>query len=337
MTTFFMFGVNEKIKNNKLLQIDKLINWSRCMNHLRKIHKQDESLLGGQTPYDRLKMFKAILLQNWYSLSDEELVEALSVRVDFMAFSGFELADELPDSSTFCRFRNKLISRNIHERLFREINNQIEKLGLKVKKAECAIVDATIIESCNRPKKQVLIEVDREENGIKIEESESKDPDARWLKKGNKCYFGYRGYARTDEDGYYDKVHAKPANLSETKEFPEAIKGSTAKCAMGDKGFASKANRDAAIANNQAPRIMYKAQKNKPITKREQLANTLISGKRFVVERAFGTLKRQFKFTKASYATTVKVQFQFTMKAICANLLKAINRAISPDFVPYCT
>ena len=177
MTTFFMLGAQEKLKGNKIIELNKLINWSRCMNHLKKIHKQDESLMGGQVAYDRLKMFKAILLQQWYSLSDEQLVEALSVRIDFMAFTGLELVDEIPDSSTFCRFRNKLIARNLDERLFREINSQIEKIGLKLEKARCAIVDATIIESCNRPKRTTVIENDREEKEIRIEQSESKDSD----------------------------------------------------------------------------------------------------------------------------------------------------------------
>jgi IS5 family transposase len=331
-----MLGAQEKLKGNKIIELNKLINWNRCMNHLKKIHKQDESLMGGQVAYDRLKMFKAILLQQWHSLSDMELVEALKERISFMAFTGFELADEIPDASTFCRFRNKLIERNLDERLFREVNSQIEKIGLKLEKAQCAIVDATIVESCNRPRRTTIIENDREEQEIKIEQEESKDADARWLKKGNRFFFGYKSFATVDEDGYYEKIHTTPANLAEVNQFKETIKGSKAKRVLADKGYASKKNREIAKENGLKDGIMYKAQVNKPLTNREKLINKLISKRRYVVERAFGTLKKHFGFTRASYAGVRKVQAQITLKAICANLLKAVNRAIEWHFVPNC-
>lgn len=333
MTTFFMLGVEGKLKSNKILEVGKLINWSRCLNHLRKIHKQDESLMGGQVPYDRLKMFKSILLQNWYSLSDEQLVEALSVRIDFMAFTGFELSDEIPASSTFGRFRNKLIDRNLDERLFREINNQLEKLGLKLEKAQCAIIDATIVESANRPKRTITLENDREESELKITQEESKDPDAKWLKKGKKCHFGYKNFANVDEEGFYDSLHTEPANAAEVNKLEKIIEKSKAKSVLADKAYSSKANRTMLKSKGKVDGIMHKAQKNKPLSPMQKYINRQISKCRFVVERSFGTLKRQFKFTKASYATTRKVQAQFTFKAICANLLKAVNKLLNGNVI----
>ena len=71
---------------------------------------------------------------------------------------------------------------------------------------------------------------------------------------------------------------------------------------------------------------MYKKPKNKPMTIWQKRFNKAVSKRRFRVEQTFGTLKRRFKFTKASYFTTKKVQAQFTMKAICLNLLKAVNK-----------
>ena len=78
---------------------------------------------------------------------------------------------------------------------------------------------------------------------------------------------------------------------------------------------------------------MHKAQKNKPLTNRQKLANKLISQKRFIVEQGFGTLKRIFSFARASYLTKTKVCGQFTLKAICFNLLKAINKV---ETLSYC-
>jgi IS5 family transposase len=331
-----MLGVAEKIKNNKIIAVGKLINWNRCLNHLRKIHKSDENLSGGQVPYDRLKMFKSILLQQWHSLSDEQLVEALSVRVDFMAFTGFELADELPDASTFCRFRNKLIEKNLDKKLFKEINFQIEKLGLKLEKAQCAIVDATLIESASRPKRTIVIENDREENLEKdymVQIEESKDPDARWVKKGKKFHFGYKGFANVDEEGFYNELHTESANESEVNKLETVTKEIKAKNLLADKGYASAKNREYLKSIGVKDGIMHKAVVNKPLTIEQKLINKVISKNRYRVEQSFGTLKRIFKFEKASYTTKRKVQAQFTLKAICSNLLKAINKVFSGKFV----
>jgi IS5 family transposase len=333
--SLFMLGVNKKVKEtNKLAILLKLIDWKKCKNYLKNVHKNDIDPQGGQKAYDNLKMFKTLLLQQWHNLSDEQTEEALCVRIDFMMFTGFELNDDIPDSCTIGRFRNKLIQKNLDKKLFKEINRQLEKLGLKLEKANGAVIDATIIESASRPRKTVNIEQDREENNTKIEVEESKDPDARWLKKGKRCYFGYKGFAIVDTEGFYDKIHTESANEAEIDKLEKVMPGVKAKRLLGDKGYASAKNRKLLKENKIKDGIMHKAQKNKELTPRQKLINKLISKQRYIVEQGFGTLKRKFKFERASYTTKRKVQAQFTFKAICSNLLKAVNKIVSGRFVP---
>lgn len=75
---------------------------------------------------------------------------------------------------------------------------------------------------------------------------------------------------------------------------------------------------------------MKKAHKNKPLTSAQKRFNRLISKVRYKVEQGFGTLKRTFRFERASYLTTSKVQAQMTLKAIAFNLLKAFNKLKTP-------
>ena len=162
-------------------------------------------------------------------------------------------------------------------------NRQLEEGGLKVKESQGAILDATIIESAARPRRELeAIAVDREEEAVdyKVNETESlsKDPDATWLKKGKKSYFGYKGFAIVDqEDGYIDQVHVTPAHISEMTEFKTVIKDRKDKRIYGDKGYASKSNkeslRDKGIKNG----LMEKAKKNKPLTHWQKRFNHLIS------------------------------------------------------------
>lgn len=332
--SFFMLGADKKLKKyNKLVKLNMLIDWTKVNEHLKRIHKNDINPKGGPKSYDNLKMFKAVLLGQWHTLSDAQLEEALSVRIDFMAFTGFDLNDDIPDSTTLCRFRNILIKKCLDKKLFKEINSQLEQLGLKLEKANGAVIDATIIESAARPNKTINIENDREETGNKPEIEESKDPNATWLKKGKKSYFGYKGFMVTDTDeGFIQTVHVESANESEIDKLEKIIPEINAQRLYADKGYCSQNNRKL-IRGKFKDGIMYKAQKNKPLTNRQKIANKLISQKRFIVEQGFGTLKRIFSFARASYMTIAKVTGQFTLKAICFNLLKAINKL---KLEPYC-
>lgn len=347
MVTFFSLGAARRIgENNQLMKISKMINWGRIDYKVRSVNKNlGDGKSGGVVPYDALSMFKAILLQNWHSLSDKELEDALNVRIDFMLFCDFDLMNNIPDETTICRFRNRLIEKNLLHKLLTEINSQLEESGLKVKKADMAIVDATIIESASRPRMKILEEVaiDRNETDTAAKDDQTKketvqpsekqyqetisaDPDAKWLKKGTKFYFGYKSFATIDEDGFVINTHTTPANEAEVNKLEIMTNGISANRMSGDKAYDSKANREFLKKKNIKSGLMFKAKRNQPLTHWQKLFNKLISKKRFRVEQSFGTLKRKFKFRKASYQTTMKVQAQFTLKAICLNLLKAVNR-----------
>ena len=286
MGSFFELGVKEHLgSENQLVKLSKIINWNKLLPQLGNVHKED-----GPRGYDPLKMFKAILLGQWHSLSDPGLEQSLRVRLDFLQFTGFMLGDDLPDETTFCRFRNKLIKQGKLDLLLNEINTQLESIGLKVKSANTAIVDATIIKSNARPCKTL------EPQGNEIYETKlSADVDARWLKKGKKSYFGYQGFARVDAEGFIDKAHVTPANLAETKELDRMSDGlEPGVRVMTDKGFASKENREMLRAKKLKTGLMYKATNSRNLTEKQSLFNKLVSKVRWRVEQCFGTMKRMF-------------------------------------------
>ena len=153
-----------------------------------------------------------------------------------------------------CKFRNKLIKQGKYDKLLKEINNQLEEMGLKIKEAKEAIVDATIVRSAARPNRRYK----ESHEADKYEKEESKDEDARWLKKGKKCYFGYRCFANVDKEGYINKGYAVPANAAETKEFCRITKDTTERSRVyTDKGFCSKENRINLKNSNKKNGIMY--------------------------------------------------------------------------------
>ena len=322
--SFLNCEARERLKNSQLIQAFSLIDWEPIKQNMGKLGRSGY----GPNGYVPVNLLKALILQAWHNLSDEGLEEALRVRLDFMVITGLE---KVPDHTTLCRFRNLLISQNLWEYLLAMVNYQLEQKGLKVKESQGAIIDATLIESAARPRKEMEgIAVDREEeNQYDVEErvTLSKDPDATWLKKGKRSYFGYKGFMVIDqEDGYIHQVHVTPAHVSEVRELEEVIKKRRDKRLYGDKGYASQGNKDLLRSKGIKNGLMEKAKRNKPLTHWQKVFNRMISKIRYKVEQGFGTLKRKFKLRRASYFTTPKVQGQMALKAIAFNLLKATNK-----------
>ena len=325
--SFFTYAVKERLgQENKLVRIEAIIDWQPVKEKLAKIYKNEYQTVAGVKPYSSLSMFKAILLQSWHSLSDPKLEEALRVRIDFMLFTGMGIEQATPDETTICRLRNRLVTTGLDKKLFEEINKQLELRGLKIEKATGAVIDASVIESAAKPNRCINIAVDRNEEAEIKEESnaeicESVDPDAKWLKNGSKSHFGYKLFlAADDQDGYAAGIDVTPANRSETKHFAEFIEKIPCKKGMrmyGDKAYASKEN-----------------QERKPLTARQKQKNLLISARRYIVEQGYGTFKRILKFDRASYIGIAKVQGQAFRKAICFNLLKAVNKIKIYDWLP---
>lgn len=326
-------------EDNVLLKINRLINWQAFRPILTGLYQRETSNAGGQIPHDALMMFKAILLGQWHSLSDPKLEAALRVRIDFILFCGMDLLTDMPDETTLCRFRNRLIKTGKLPLLLSEINHQLQAHQLMVKHSTGAVLDATLITSAARPREEITVEVDNEgqvvtyedgsQPGIHVSEKQSADPDATWLKKGKKAYFGYRSYITVDqEDGYVHGVFTAPANESEVQHFEDAISAANlqAKRVLTDKGSASAANRAYLKRRQIKSGIMHKAVRNKPLSVRQKRANKLISKKRYIVEQCFGTLKRLFCISRASYFGTIKVNAQMLLKSMCFNLLKAANK-----------
>ena len=97
--------VSTKVGRNETLdQLIKDVKWYRFEKLLSRLKPEG----AGRPPYDPLLMLKALLLQQWYRLSDAALEEALNDRVSFRRFLGLSLEDAAPDYTTLCRFRIRL-------------------------------------------------------------------------------------------------------------------------------------------------------------------------------------------------------------------------------------
>jgi len=310
----------QRLKNKRgILAVNELINWEEIITILGRVGRSGF----GPRGYSPIQLLKALILQNWHNLSDPALEEALRVRLDFMPFTGLE--EDIPDETTLCRFRNRLVNLGVLKTILGNINRQLERSSIKVSTSDGAIVDATFISSSARPRKEIDASVDQKKPTVRF----SADPDARWAKKGKHCFFGYKGFMITDaKKGFIEKVHVTSANQSEVTALEDVLGNLKAYRLYADKGYASQKNRQLLRENNIKDGISHKATRGKPLSQWQRAFNRKISSIRFLVEQGFGTLKRRFCFSRSSYITLAKVEAQMIMKAIAFNLLKA-SRCIS--------
>ena len=263
--------------------------------------------------YPPLKMFKIILIQTLFNLSDREMEESLFDRVSFRKFTGFLFELQTPSYSTICRFRNKLIKLKLDEDLFKLINQYLTKSKLINKKT--IIVDSSIIRSSRRSKKVFVC------NSGKI--AYSNDVEAKWTVKANRPYYGYKLHMGTDSNGFIIGGHITSANYSDTKELFNVINNipfDKGAFVLADKGYASAANRKQLTIYGLNDGIMHNAKK---LTLLQKKTNSKISSVRCSVERVFGTLKEQYGFHKTKYLGIMKTKGQFLLSAIAYNLKKA--------------
>jgi transposase, IS5 family len=186
-------------------------------------------------------------------VGDPKLEQALCLRIDFIVFWGLVVIEDRPDETTLCRFRNRLVNTGKLPALLSELNRQLQAHGLMVKASQGAVLNASLITSAARPKREIVIEVDNQghpvtyedgsQPGVTVSETQSADPDATGLKKGKKSHFSYRSYVTVDqEDGYVRGVHTAPANESEVTHFDKAPQAANIKASrvLADIGYANR-------------------------------------------------------------------------------------------------
>lgn len=315
-----------KIKKVFFTQMNELLDWDAISAVISKYYHKGESATG--TPaYDGLLLFKMRLLQTLYGLSDYEVEDRVNDSISFGYFCGLTIEQVAPDHSTISRFRSDLTKANAFEPLFKQINLQLEKHNIVVKKG--AIVDASVIDTPLKPKGKTKHEItkDREDEiVVKKDYADSVDKDASWLKKRGKYHYGYKKHYVVDPEGLVLGVLTTKASTKEianledvldTADLPEGIP------LKADKGYQSQKNTELLKKRKLKNHILKKAKKNKSLTNWEKKFNKLVGKTRFMVERTFGGIKRWFQGGEARYRGIEKMHSQNLMEAIAYNLYRS--------------
>ena len=184
-----------------LVKLDELIPWNKFRSTLNRAFKKVRKSNAGRPPYDYVLMFKMLVLQSLYNISDHQVEFQVRDRLSFMRFLGISLEDNVPDEKTLWAFREQLVQSKAIDKLFAKFDRYLSDIGYK---AECgSIVDASIVEvprqrnsrDSNKKIKEGEIPEHWEDNPNKLRQ---KDVDARWTKKRGETYYGYKDHISID-------------------------------------------------------------------------------------------------------------------------------------------
>jgi IS5 family transposase len=286
-----------------LRQIETKIDWQPFAALLQELYPSRR----GRPSYPPLVLFKALLLQQWYGLSDPGLEEAIRDRLSFQQFLGLSFHDPVPDETTICRFRGLLARKEMGEPLLALLAAQLDAQGLLVKQG--SLIDATLLKAQPRPPRKG---------------QSSLDPEADWVKKGKDGHFGYKAHLTVDqESGLVRRIKLTKASLPDTSLWEEMVMGDEA-AVFADKAYAKASRREELTRRGVFCGIMHKAQRGQPLSPWQESMNRWLARVRVAVERVIGTLKRHYSLERLRYLGHHRNWCHLLLVSICYNLKRML-------------
>jgi IS5 family transposase len=317
-------------KQDPLERLSSHIDFEFFRHPLRQFFdKEVDRSKGGRPAYDYVLMFKVLILQRYYNLSDDTIEYAILDRLSFMRFLGLGINDPVPDAKTIWLFRDKLTAGGMVEKLFSYLDKQLDKDGIIVHKGK--LVDASIVEvpvqrnsrDENKELKEGTIPEDWNENKLR-----QKDTDAQWVTHNGKNYFGYKNHIKADSKtklitGY----KATTANIHDSEVIDELLskKEDSGQPVHADSAYRSEAIEQICRSKNIDSCIHEKGYRGNPLTKRQQQRNRKKSRIRARIEHIFGFMTNSMNEMYLHYRNFKRNQAAIGLMNLTYNLFRLVQ------------
>jgi IS5 family transposase len=307
----------KQTKREKFLaEMEAVVPWDALIVLIEPIYPKT-SKKGGRPPYPLATMLRIHLLQQWYSLSDPAMEEALIEVPTMRRFAGIDLiSDRIPDETTILTFRHLLEKHRLGEQIFETVKAHLSNRGMTMRQG--TIVDATLIAAPSSTKNK----------------AGKRDPEMHQTKKGNQWYFGMKVHIGVDKDsGLIHSVVTTAANVHDLTPVAELLHGDE-DVVYGDAGYQGIAKRPEMAVHSAAFRVAMRPGKRQalPNTADGQLQELIEAAKahlRAKVEHPFRVIKQQFGFQKTRLRGLAKNRCKVNVLAALSNLFQARHQLLA--------
>ena len=280
-----------------LERLDRAIDWELFRPTLEQVDNKARKSAAGRKPTDRVRMFKMLILQSKYNLSDDQLEYQVTDRLSFARFIGVDLSGDVPDAKTVWIFRESLKEAGLWEGLLLRFDEALLGLGVKLNSGQ--IVDASFV--------PVPIQRNKSEENERIKAGEmpaqwqaqpaklrQKDVDARWTKKGKVSHYGYKTHVNVDAQTKLIAAHTTTsAQVHDSQELGGLIRDAEqgGKTLHADSAYRSEEVEADLAQRGLESQIHERAYRNQPLTDEQKSRNTVKSKVRARVEHVFGYME----------------------------------------------
>jgi IS5 family transposase len=307
----------KQTKREKFLsEMDVVVPWQALID-LIEPHYPKASKKGGRPPYPLATMLRIHLLQQWYSLSDPAMEEALIEVPTMRRFAGIELiSDRIPDETTILTFRHLLEKHELGDQIFETVRAHLSERGMAMRQG--TIVDATLIAAPSSTKNK----------------EGKRDPEMHQTKKGNQWYFGMKVHAGVDKDsGLIHSVVVTAANVHDLTPAAELLHGEE-KVVYADAGYQGIAKRPEMVGRTTDFRVAMRPGKRRalPDTPEGRLQDLIETAKAHIRskgEHPFRVIKQQFGFQKTRLRGLAKNRCKINVLAALSNLFQARHQLLT--------
>lgn len=328
----------EKLSKLKdpLEKLSSKINFELFREELNSIYKKtDAKSTAGAKSYDYVLMFKIIILQRLYNLSDEQMEFQLNDRLSFKRFTGLEFSHKVPDTNTIWTFKEKLKENANERKLFDCFYKELEEQKLIV--SEGKMVDASFHEAPRQRNSRQENKEIKEGNVPKEWEEEKnthklshKDTDARWTKKNNQTYYGYKNHVKADlASKLIDNYTVTDASVHDSQALETLlIEKDKGQPLYGDSAYTGD-DQEASISKAEMiNKVHEKGYKNKPLTEEQKQSNRNKSKYRARVEHIFGFVQTSMKGTSIRSIGIARARVVIGLTNLTYNICRAVQLKI---------
>ena len=303
-------------KREFLSEMERVVPWTALVDLVTPHAPEGRR---GRPPFSVETMLRIHFMQQWFTLSDPAMEEALHDVPMFRDFAGLGgWTDRLPDETTILRFRHLLEKHKLAAEILKTVNDLLRSKGLMLKAG--TVVDATLIAAPSSTKNS----------------TGERDPEMHQSKKGNQWYFGMKAHIGVDaESGYVHTVRCTSGNVNDVVEANALLHGDETE-AFGDAGYQGVEKRDDANPDVRW-NIAMRPGKRKALDKTKMSAQLqdkleqLKASIRAKVEHPFRVIKRQFGHVKVRYFGLKKNTAQLTTLFALSNLWMARKKLVVLD------
>lgn len=281
-----------------LERLNTVINWDVFLTALQDAENKERKSNAGAKPYPPLLMFKILILQRYYNLSDSQVEYQILDRLSFCRFLGLTLSDRVPDEKTVWDFRERLTNKGVDAKLFAAFHDKLEENGLIVHEGK--IIDASFVEMPrqrnNRKENKHIKETSTapEDWDKSPNKKRQKDVDAKWTKKNNENHYGYKNHVKVDnKHKFIDSQCTTSASVHDSQALDSLLDEEKDKgCDLwADSAYGGEKQEETIKKYHMNNKVHEKGARNNPLTEAQKESNREKSKTRVRVEHVFGFIE----------------------------------------------